>query len=94
MHDSPSPTNPASKSEGDDILGKLETDGFAVMKGVIPPDEVISVRESIGETLSQHSSTPPVTGLLSKDLSMAPYLTHPRFIGMMKPCSPTNPRNF
>jgi len=87
MNDSSLPANPAPETEVDDILGKLETDGFAVMKGVIPPDEVAPVRESIVETVSQHSSTPPpngvVTGLLRKDLSMAPYLTHPRFMGMM-----------
>lgn len=69
------------------ILDSLKTDGYAVMKNVIPPDEIGAIRDSITQTIERHSSTPPpngvVTGLLRKDLSMAPYLTHPRFMGMM-----------
>lgn len=85
----PKPTCNASEgNEVETILGQLETDGFAVMREVIPPNEVSRVRDSITKTVNEHSSTPPpngvVTGLLRKDLSMAPYLTHPRFMGMME----------
>lgn len=78
---------PKPTDETSEILGKLETDGFAVMKGVIPSGEIGAVRDSITQTVEAHSCTPPpngvVTGLLRQDLSMAPYLTHPRFMGMM-----------
>ncbi len=79
--------NDAQTEETKEILSSLEQDGYAVMKSVIPPDEVTRVRDSIVDTVTKHSSTPPpngvVTGLLRKDLSMAPYLTHPRFMQMM-----------
>lgn len=78
---------PPPTEETQEILSSLEQEGYAVMKSVIPPDEVSRVRDSIVETVAKHSSTPPpngvVTGLLRKDLSMAPYLTHPRFMDMM-----------
>jgi len=77
----------APTDETQSILQSLNQDGFAVLPGVIPPEEVSRVRDSIVDTVGKHSSTPPpngvVTGLLRKDLSMAPYLTHPRFMGMM-----------
>jgi hypothetical protein len=78
----------AVDTETADILQSVKNDGYAVLKGVIPPDEIGAVRDSIVATVNQHSSTPPpngvVTGLLRKDLSMAPYLTHPRFMAMMQ----------
>jgi len=78
---------PKLTGETADILEKLETDGFAVMQGVMPSDQIGAVRDSITQTVEKHSSTPPpngvVTGLLRHDLSMASYLTHPRFMGMM-----------
>uniref|UniRef100_UPI00404A8AE2 phytanoyl-CoA dioxygenase family protein n=3 Tax=Cephaloticoccus sp. TaxID=1985742 RepID=UPI00404A8AE2 len=80
-------TQPEVDPESADILQAVRNDGYAVLRNVIPADEIGAVRDSITQTVSKYSTTPPpngvVTGLLRKDLSMAPYLTHPRFMTMM-----------
>lgn len=74
-------------AETDAILATLKRDGFCVMKGVIPPDEIAGVRDSILATVSEHSSLPPpngvVTGLLRKNQIMARYLTNPRIMAVI-----------
>lgn len=68
-------------------LSTLARDGFAVMRAVIPADEVTAVCKSVGDAVRQHSSLPPpqgyVTGLLRLNQAIAPYLTAPRMLAIM-----------
>ncbi|MGH8016934.1 MAG: phytanoyl-CoA dioxygenase family protein [Opitutaceae bacterium] len=67
-----------------DALAALKRDGYCVMKGVIPADEVAAVRDSIEKTVRKHTMLPLpkgfVTGLLRLDQSIAPYLAEPRLM--------------
>ncbi len=78
------------------ILATLKRDGFALMKGVIPRDEIAGVRESIVETVQAHSSLPApngvVTGLLRKNQAMIPYLKHPRIMAVIARLFGDHPR--
>jgi len=81
------PPAPIATPETEWDLGVLARDGYCLMKGVIPADEVGAVRESVGDTVRKHSSLPPpqgyVTGFLRLNQSYAPYLAHPRLMAVM-----------
>ncbi|MSU37304.1 MAG: hypothetical protein EXS36_19850 [Pedosphaera sp.] len=70
-----------------DTLATLKSDGFCVMKGVIPADEVGAVRDSVEKTVRKHTMLPLpkgfVTGLLRLDQSIAPYLANPRLMAVV-----------
>src|SRR5690349_19608838 len=70
-------------------LEVLRRDGICVLKNVIPPDEVGAVRSSVAKTVAEHSSLPMpqgyVTGLLRLNQAIAPYLTHPRIMDVVRP---------
>jgi len=81
------PAAPIPTPETEWALGVLARDGYCLMKGIIPADEVGAVRESVGDTVRKHSSLPPpqgyVTGFLRLNQSYAPYLAHPRLMTVM-----------
>lgn len=78
---------PRASSETSELLSTLARDGYCVMKSVIPPHEVASVRESVAEAVRRHSSLPPpqgyATGFLRVNQSIAPYLAHPRLMAIV-----------
>ncbi len=78
---------PPATAETATALATLARDGFCLMKGIIPPDEVGAVCKSVGDTVRTHSSLPPpqgyVTGFLRMNQSYAPYLAHPRLMAVM-----------
>lgn len=71
----------------DDILLRLELDGWCVVPGIIPPDKVGDVRESVQNTaggVGGYSRTKGVSaskGLLASDQSFGPYLADPLITG-------------
>ncbi|MBL9213881.1 MAG: phytanoyl-CoA dioxygenase family protein [Opitutaceae bacterium] len=69
-------------------LATLERDGFAVMKSIIPPNEVGAVRDSVAACVRQNSSLPPpqgyCTGFLRMNQSIAPYVTSPRLMAVIE----------
>jgi len=81
------PRPPLNTPEIETALATLARDGFCVLKGVIPPDEIAAVRESVGNSVRKHSSLPPpqgyVTGFLRVDQSYAKYLAEPRLMAII-----------
>ena len=78
---------PLNTPEVETVLATLARDGFCLLKGVIPPDEVAAVRESVGNSVRKHSSLPPpqgyVTGFLRVEQSYAKYLAEPRLMAVI-----------
>ncbi len=75
-------------TEKSEELETLSRDGFCVLRGVIPPDEVAAVRESVQRAVLEHAEKPlpqaKVTGLLRVDQSIAGYLADPRIMAIMR----------
>lgn len=78
----------ATSAETNELLATLGRDGFCVMKGVIPPDKVGAVRDSVQKSVRQHTDTPPplghVSGFLRVDQSYAPWLSEPRLMAVLE----------
>ena len=68
----------------DDILRHLRTDGFALVEGVVPADEVEAVRDSVQGAVESHqaSGSSGVQNLLAHDQSFARYLVNDRIMGV------------
>ena len=68
----------------DDILDHLRTDGFALIEGVIPADEVVAVRENVQQAIDSHkaSGSSGVQNLLADDQSFVGYLVDDRIMGV------------
>jgi len=83
----PIPSAPPT-AETESILATMRRDGFCVMRGVIPPDEVAAVCASVGNSVRKNSSLPPpqgyVTGFLRTDQSYAKYLADPRLMAVVE----------
>ena len=71
----------------DEVLLHLKVDGWCVVDGVIPSDDVTAVRESIlatavRMTAQETRGVDAAKGLIASDQSLAPYLSHERVYGV------------
>ncbi|MCC6681891.1 MAG: phytanoyl-CoA dioxygenase family protein [Phycisphaeraceae bacterium] len=72
----------------DEALSHLRVDGFCVLDGVIPEDEVDAVRRSVEETVTAVGRKTMVQGaktckgLIAHDQSLAPYLADDRMMSI------------
>ncbi len=71
----------------DDLVKRIRIEGWCVVDGVIPPDEVAAVRNSLvatarsrpaGEANGRHA----IQGIIAHDPSIAPYLSDERIMGV------------
>ncbi len=94
MSVSPHPTD--DSPEVAVTLDTLSHDGYCVLPGVIPRDEVAAVKTSIERSVSKHSSLPPpngvITGLLRRNQSIVPYLTNSRIMAIIARLFGEHPR--
>ena len=72
----------------DRILFHLKVDGWCVVPGVIPEEEVVGIRESLEATAASHSPSDwaeckeiRFQGLININQSIAPYLSDERILG-------------
>ena len=76
--------------QSDALLGHLAIDGWCVVEGVVPEDEVEGVRRSVLEAVERHRRPDPrahlgkVSGLINHDQALAPYLVEPRLQGLVQ----------
>jgi hypothetical protein len=67
----------------------LERDGVCVLEGVIPAAEVAGVQEQVAESIRTHTRLPLpqgyVTGFLRVNHAVAPYMTNPRLLDLVRP---------
>ena len=75
----------------EDIVARIKQDGWCIVEGIIPDDEVGAVRDSIVKTVDAHEDSPPdefgVTnparrGIINYDQSFAPYLANKYVMGV------------
>lgn len=73
------------------VISHIQQDGWCIIEGVIPDDEVKAVRDSVVKTVEDHGKSKPdkvgVTnplsrGLINYDQSFAPYLDDHHIIGV------------
>ena len=72
-----------------DAVMQLETDGYALLRGVLPPEEVADLRLTVDEVWGRHRDTPPRRGgeplhllaFLNEDPRFLDLLDHPRTLG-------------
>ena len=79
----------------EETLRRLRMDGWSVVEGVIPDDEVEDVRRSIVETAGKHGTggtRNAVRGLIAYDQSLAPYLTSSKVLGVVEAVFGSNVR--
>ncbi|MDE2994034.1 MAG: phytanoyl-CoA dioxygenase family protein, partial [Chloroflexota bacterium] len=71
-------------------LGYMRINGWCLLEGIIPADKVDAVRNSVEAAVSAHQSTTApddighVPGLIRFEQSFAPYLVHPRLLGLVE----------
>ena len=71
-------------------LRYMKINGWCLLEGIIPADKVDAVRNSVEAAVSAHqSATAPdgighVPGLVRFEQSFAPYLAHPRLLGLVE----------
>lgn len=72
----------------EDLRSRFVRDGHCSVEGVIGPDEVPSIRESVARDVRAHSLLPPpqgyVPGFLRFNQAIAPYLASPRLLGLIE----------
>jgi hypothetical protein len=74
----------------DEVLRHLQIDGWYVIEGVIPTDEVGTVRESVERSTTVHSNPEApegighVPGFIRYDQSLAPYLADRDVLGVVE----------
>ncbi len=71
----------------EDLVKRIKVEGWCVVDGVIPPDEVENVRESILATArsrpeDMENGRHAIRGLIAYDQSIAPYLADDRITGV------------
>ena len=72
-----------------DAVMQLETDGYALLRGVLPPEEVADLRLTVDEVWRRHRDAPPRRGgeplhllaFLNEDPRFLDLLDHPRTLG-------------
>lgn len=68
----------------------MKINGWCLLEGIIPTDQVEAVRESVEAAVAAHQSTTApddighVPGLIRFEQSFAPYLAHPRLLGLVE----------
>ena len=69
-----------------DLRRDLADEGYCYINNVIPADQIDDVREQVQRDVLAHSLLEPpkgyVPGLLRVNQSLAPYLAHPRVLGL------------
>lgn len=71
----------------EDLVKRVRIEGWCVVDGVIPPDEVVTVRESLvatadGRPEDLENGRHALRGIIAYDQAIAPYLSDDRIMGV------------
>ncbi|MYI98477.1 MAG: hypothetical protein F4104_02330, partial [Gemmatimonadetes bacterium] len=71
----------------EDLVKRIKIEGWCVVDGVIPPDEVVKVRDSLvatadGRPEDLENGRHAVRGIIAYDPAIAPYLSDDRIMGV------------
>lgn len=72
------------------MLTQMKTDGWCVLRDVIPPEQIATVRESVAATVARHRNPQApkhighLSGLINEDQSFAPYLAQPDLLALLQ----------